>query len=229
MCAETQYLSHAITNVNALRTYGEHHGNDVPTNRPEQMQGEDQEAMAQSRITQDHEEIRQWAEVRGGKPAQVTGTSADNEAGLLRFEFPGSPQASDDNLQELSWEVFFEKFDASGLSLLYEDLTTEGVRTNFNKLVHAEPDEKPARTTATGKKSAGTTSPRKTAAKRNTAKKAATKKAAAKKVPARKTAAKKTAVKKAAAKKVSAKKAPAKKTSVKKAPARKQRRKKQQL
>ena len=43
--------------------------------------------MALSKTTQDHDEIRQWAEKRGGKPAEVTSTS-ENGTGILRLEFP---------------------------------------------------------------------------------------------------------------------------------------------
>ena len=161
--------------------------------------------MALSKTTQDHDEIRQWAEKRGGKPAEVASTSQGG-TGILRIEFPGAPRANDSNLEEISWDEFFEKFDASGLSLVYQEVTSEGAESNFNKLVHPENVSQSARGTrkTAGRKSAS-------AAKKTTGKKAASaKKTAGKKaVPAKKTAAGKTtkAAARGAAKKVPAKKA----------------------
>ena len=206
--------------------------------------------MALSKTTQDHEEIRQWAEARGGKPAEVTSTSADG-TGILRIEFPGAPGAQDSNLNEISWEEFFEKFDASGLSLVYQEVTSEGAESNFNKLIHAEePAGTPAKTTTRAKKasakqatpakkSAAKSGPakkssaksaplpangRKSATKKSSATKKAASKSAAKAAPTtagRRAGSKKSAVKKATAKKASAKKAPSKKAVTKKAPSKK--------
>jgi hypothetical protein len=88
-----------------------------------------------SQTTTDHDEIRQWAEERGGKPACVQGTGGKGDVGLLRIEFPGSPGAKDDKLQPIEWEEFFEKFDERGLALVYQDHTADGKKSNFNKLV----------------------------------------------------------------------------------------------
>jgi hypothetical protein len=97
-----------------------------------------------SRNTTDHDEIRRWAEARGGKPACVQGTGGKGDVGLLRIEFPGSPGAKDDKLQPIEWEEFFEKFDERGLALVYQDHTADGKKSNFNKLVE--------RTSAAGSK-----------------------------------------------------------------------------
>src|SRR5919108_485833 len=43
---------------------------------------------AESRTTTDHDEIRRWAEERGGTPASVRDTGED-EAGVLRVDLPG--------------------------------------------------------------------------------------------------------------------------------------------
>lgn len=90
-------------------------------------------APGDSKTTTDHEEIRQWAEARGGKPACVKGTGGKGDAGMLRLDFPGYSGA--DSLEDISWEEFFEKFDESDLALLYQDKTKEGRKSNFNKLV----------------------------------------------------------------------------------------------
>jgi ferritin-like metal-binding protein YciE len=88
--------------------------------------------------TTDHDEIRQWAEERGGKPACVQGTGAKGDIGMLRLEFPGKPNAKDAKLQPISWDDFFEKFDERGLALVYQAKTARGQKSNFNKLVSRE-------------------------------------------------------------------------------------------
>jgi hypothetical protein len=127
--------------------------------------------MALSKTTQDHDEIQQWAEARGAVPAEVTSTEKKGQTGILRFEFPGAKNAKDSALSEISWEEFFEKFDASGLALVYQEKTAGGQKSNFNKLVHPE-NAKPA-----AKKSAGRPV-RRPAAKKTSAKKSAVKKTA---------------------------------------------------
>jgi hypothetical protein len=94
--------------------------------------------MALSKTTQDHEEIRRWAEARGAVPAEVASTHKKNEPGILRFEFPKAPNRNDDKLKEISWDDFFEKFDESNLELVYQEKTADGKASNFNKLVHPE-------------------------------------------------------------------------------------------
>jgi hypothetical protein len=85
-----------------------------------------------SQATIDHEQIRQWAEERGGQPSCVRGTGGGDDVGMLRIDFPGYSGA--DSLQPISWDEFFEKFDERGLALVYQD-TTRGQKSNFNKLV----------------------------------------------------------------------------------------------
>src|SRR5436309_14659618 len=89
-----------------------------------------------SKTTQDHEEIRRWAEERGGKPSHVKSTETGDDVGIIRIDFPGySGQGS---LEEISWDEFFEKFDDNNLALIYQEETAEGEKSNFNKLVKAE-------------------------------------------------------------------------------------------
>ena len=97
--------------------------------------------MAQAKVTTDHDEIRKWAEARGGRPAVVRRTQSKNGTGIIRIEFPDAPNAKDDNLEEISWDEFFEKFDESNLALLYQEETASGQRSNFNKLVGRETAE----------------------------------------------------------------------------------------
>jgi hypothetical protein len=94
--------------------------------------------MAAAKSTTDHEIIRNWVEERGGRPAHVKTVAGKGEIGILRIDFPQPPdndQASDANLEPISWDEFFEKFDASGLAFLYQE------DSNFNKLVSREAAE----------------------------------------------------------------------------------------
>lgn len=89
-----------------------------------------------SRTTRDHEEIRRWAEERGGKPAHVKSTGSGEDVGLLRIDFPG--YSGEGSLEAITWDEFFDKFDERNLALIYQEQTAEGERSNFNKLVSAE-------------------------------------------------------------------------------------------
>jgi hypothetical protein len=94
--------------------------------------------MAQAKVTTDHDEIRKWAETRGGRPATVRSTQSKDGTGIIRIEFPGAPNAKDNNLEEITWNEFFEKFDEPNLALLYQEETASDQRSNFNKLVGRE-------------------------------------------------------------------------------------------
>jgi hypothetical protein len=94
--------------------------------------------MALSKNTKDHDTIRQWAESRGAVPSEVASTEKDGEPGLLRFQFPKAKNRNDSALKEISWDEFFEKFDQNNLTLVYQEKTAGGQRSNFNKLVHDE-------------------------------------------------------------------------------------------
>ena len=189
-----------------------------------------------SNTTQDHDFIREWAEKRGAKPAEVASTEQPDQPGILRLEFPGAPNANDDALKEIEWEDFFAKFDKSGLEFLYQEETAGGELSNFNKLIYPDPEseagkkllrksagKKGAAKKSSSKKGASVKASGKTAGKKAAAKKTvAAKKTSAKKVAAvKKTASKKTAVKKTVAKKAEGKKVAAKKIAIKASAAKK--------
>ena len=92
--------------------------------------------MSSSKTTTNHDEIREWAEARGGKPATVKRTESNGEAGVLRIDFPG--YSGSDSLEEISWEEFFKKFDEKQLAFLYQDETSSGEQSRFFKLVSRE-------------------------------------------------------------------------------------------
>lgn len=97
--------------------------------------------MAEAKITTDHDEIREWAEARGGRPAVVRSTHGKGGTGIIRIEFPGAPNADDDALEEIGWDEFFEKFDEAELAMVYQEKTAGGQKSNFNKLIGRETAE----------------------------------------------------------------------------------------
>lgn len=90
--------------------------------------------MAQ-KTTTDHDEIRRWAEERGGQPARVKSTGGGDDPGIIRLDFPG--YSGEGSLEKISWDDWFQKFDDSNLALIYDE-TTRGQKSNFNKLVSRE-------------------------------------------------------------------------------------------
>ena len=89
--------------------------------------------MTDSRKTTNHETIRQWVEERNGKPASVAGTGkGDEDIGLLSIDFA---EDTDESLEAISWDEFFEKFEEKQLAFLYQDQKANGEPSRFNKLV----------------------------------------------------------------------------------------------
>lgn len=79
----------------------------------------------ETRVTIDHETIRRWAEERDGFPATVRGSRSRSglEPGVLRIGFEDEET---DELERLSWEEFFEKFEEKALAMRYENEPAEG-------------------------------------------------------------------------------------------------------
>ncbi len=87
--------------------------------------------MSEAKQTTNHDEIRRWVEKHKGRPATVKGTEHGSEhAGLLRIAF-----RHDENLEDVSWDDFFEKFDESKLAFLYQDKTKDGKESRFFKFI----------------------------------------------------------------------------------------------
>lgn len=102
-----------------------------------------------SKTTHNHDDIRKWAEARGGKPTHVKGTGGKDDPGILRIDFPG--YSGEGKLEPISWEEFFEKFDEQNLALVYQEKTADGKQSNFNKLVSREREEDSKHTTSHAK------------------------------------------------------------------------------
>jgi hypothetical protein len=91
------------------------------------------ETKSETRTTTEHEEIRRWVEEHDGKPATVKSTERDGEPGVLRIDFPGG--AGTDELEHLSWDEWFGKFDENDLAFLYQERKADGSDSTFFKLV----------------------------------------------------------------------------------------------
>src|SRR5687767_7447905 len=79
---------------------------EVVTNR---LFEEEVNMSAESKTTTNHDEIKQWVEERGGRPAIVKGTEKGDSPGVLRIDYPGF--TGEDTLEPITWEEFFEAFD----------------------------------------------------------------------------------------------------------------------
>ena len=87
--------------------------------------------MSESRPLRDHDEIKAWADERGGKPATVSDTGDRDDPGILRLDFGDD----DEGLETIGWGDWFETFDSNKLALLVQDKTADGETSRFNKLV----------------------------------------------------------------------------------------------
>jgi hypothetical protein len=97
---------------------------------------------AESKTTTDHDEIKQWVEERGGRPARVKGTETGESGGLLRIDYPGF--TGEDTLEPITWEEFFQAFDENKLAFLYQEETKDGKESRFSKLINRDSATKAA-------------------------------------------------------------------------------------
>jgi hypothetical protein len=91
---------------------------------------DDPERLGRSLATTNHQVIKDWAEGRGGTPATVEGTEHGDHLGVLRFDFGGHS----DNLRHVSWDEWFDTFDARRLNFIYQDQRSDGSQSNFFRL-----------------------------------------------------------------------------------------------
>ncbi|HEY8923859.1 MAG TPA: hemerythrin domain-containing protein [Polyangia bacterium] len=96
-----------------------------------------------AKATTDHGTIQRWVEERGGWPARVKRTGGDGDPGILRIDFPGF--SGEKTLERMEWEPFFEWFDENELAFIYQDRTSGGRQSRFNKLVSRETVDERAR------------------------------------------------------------------------------------
>jgi ABC-type nitrate/sulfonate/bicarbonate transport system substrate-binding protein len=89
-------------------------------------------ATSTTKTTTDYAEIRRWVEEHGGTPAAVKGTG-NGDPGVLRIDFPGG--AGEDELDHITWDEWFQKFDSENLAFLYQESKADGEDSTFFKLV----------------------------------------------------------------------------------------------
>ena len=80
--------------------------------------------------TTSHEVIRRWAEERNAVPATVDGTEHGDHLGVLTFDFGGDSE----NLRHVSWDEWFDTFDARNLNFIYQEERKDGNKSNFFRL-----------------------------------------------------------------------------------------------
>ncbi len=84
-----------------------------------------------TRVTRNHDIIRQWAERRGARPATMPGSEDNGQLRVLRFDFPGYGGAV---LRPVNWDEWFATFDERHLHFRYQDRRADGTPSNFNRL-----------------------------------------------------------------------------------------------
>jgi hypothetical protein len=109
----------------------EHDGLSDSTKRARWIHSTDEHAdhPGETLATRSHDVIRAWAEARDGKPATVEGSSHGGRPGVLRIDFRGGS-----SLKEISWDEWFESFDARDLVFLYQEQLKSGDQSNFFQL-----------------------------------------------------------------------------------------------
>ncbi len=89
---------------------------------------EREERPGQTLATRNHDVIKHWTDERKGTPATVPGTEHDGRPGVLRFDFPGY---GGKDLQHISWDRWFETFDARELVFVFQEHKSDGSQSNF--------------------------------------------------------------------------------------------------
>jgi hypothetical protein len=87
---------------------------------------------SEAQVTTDHDEIRNWVEKRKGVPASVKDTGRSGDPGVLRIDF----EPRDAELEQISWDEFFEKFEKEKLAFLHQDRTADGSVSRFHKFIN---------------------------------------------------------------------------------------------
>lgn len=87
------------------------------------------ERPGRSLVTTNHEVIRRWARARQAKPATISGTEREGRPGVLTFNLPGYRESS--RIRQITWDEWFQTFDARRLNLIYQEQLRDGRPSNF--------------------------------------------------------------------------------------------------
>lgn len=116
---------------------GEHSSHSLQYSQEIRSPEEEPEREGRSLVTTHHDVIRQWAEERQAVPATVPGTEHEGRVGVLRFDFGGDS----DQLEHVSWDDWFETFDARRLNFLYQETRKDGRTSNFFRLENPDRED----------------------------------------------------------------------------------------
>jgi hypothetical protein len=83
------------------------------------LRTEDESDMPAVKFTIDKDEIRRWAEHRGGVPATIRGSVGEDGPGILRISLPAIAVRA--HLQALTWDEFFAAVDANELAFMIDE------------------------------------------------------------------------------------------------------------
>ena len=89
-----------------------------------------------TKTTTDHDTVREWVEARDAVPAHATTTGDEGDLDIVGIDF--TELESDANLEDVSWDDFFEKFESAGLAFRYRDEEQHGERSYFHRFVRRE-------------------------------------------------------------------------------------------
>src|SRR5579872_3012965 len=92
----------------------------------------------ESRYTVDHEEIRRWAERRGGRPAAL-GRARGRITGL-RVDFPEYRIKA--AFQRITWDRFFDAFETARWGFVYHEKTGAGQLSHFYRFVERDQQDR---------------------------------------------------------------------------------------
>lgn len=87
--------------------------------------------------TTNHEVIAHWAEERGGTPATVEATKHGDHLGVLQIDFVHD----DGSLSQVSWNEWFDTFDARKLNFVYQETKSDGSQSTFHRLDNPERED----------------------------------------------------------------------------------------
>jgi hypothetical protein len=84
--------------------------------------------------TIEHDAIKRWALERGAHPAHVRAGRYKDEPGALRLDF--SPNET--SFETISWDLFFEHFEARNLAFRYREDAPDGTRSRYYELIDCD-------------------------------------------------------------------------------------------